>query len=291
MTIEADSQETNEQTQEQLDAAEAAAFESGFANARGDEPPTEEATPTASEPPQDAPKEDEPEAPKIVLAGMTEEQLISALAKANQVDEIRAESEQRVRQVFGKLGEVNALVQELKAKQQEARQGLKLDASKLSNLSAEYPELAEMLAKDLAGMVGSSTEASPQIDPTLIDKIVSDRLKTVESEIERKLEMRALSRQHKDWETVVASPEFNLWKANVLPKEQAATLEESWDAEFVAEKLTEFKAWKDKAGQARQEKQKRLEAAVTPTGDARPEAQINDDDAFVSGWKSARGVA
>lgn len=227
-------QETAEQGQD--------AFEAGFAQARGEEPPAPKSE-TEEKAEEQQPEEKAPEAKAEeppLIAGLTETQLRDLLAKANRVDTIEQETNTRLRQAFGKLGEINSLVQQL----QQTR-GNAVSVKGLKRLSEEFPEMAKMLEEDLnEALTGAG--AAPAFDQSKIDDLVSTRLTEVEDKVTKEMEKRWLSRQHKDWKEQVASADFNLWKDNVLPKEEAAVLDESWDADFVAEKLTEFKAWKDR---------------------------------------------
>lgn len=273
------------------------AFLAGFAEAHGDEPPTPAETPKSEEPapapapaaevPTETPPAETPEEEPVVFEGLTRKQLLDAIGKANQVESIRTESENRIRQLFGKIGEVNAVIQELKASQQSAR-GMAFDPTKLSNLSEIFPEVAEVLAKDLAGMVSPATGGA---DPAEVEKLLSDLVPKVEQNVERRIELRFIRRDHADFDDVVKSQEFHFWKDNVLDKELAAKLEESWDSSFVSPRLTEFKEWKAKAAQARKDKQNRLEDAITPSGTRRIEAPPDDESAFLSGFNSVRNAA
>ena len=66
-------------------------------------------------------------------------------------------------------------------------------------------------------------------------------------------------------------------------------LDSSWSAEFIGEKLTQFKDWKNKLATSQQQKRNRLEQAITPKSAASPPA-MTDDDAFIRGFKEARGI-
>lgn len=274
-------------------AAQEAAFEAGFASVRGDEPPTQEAAPAESDDKpavqtEAQPKEATPE-PAAVLAGMTEDQIKALLVKAGEVDGLKAETETRVRQVFGKLGELNSLVQQLQKSRSEST-GVKLDPSKLTRLNTEFPEMAQMLAADLAEALAASPAGQASVDPAQVDQLVSSRLSDLEEKLQHQMEMRWLSRTHKDWQSVVGSSDFRLWKDNVLAKDEAARLDESWDAEFIGGKLSEFKDWKEKSTRTATNKQKRLEAALTPQGaGASGPTAMTEEDAFLAGWKAVRG--
>lgn len=287
-----------EQVQEQHQetaVSDDAAFAAGFAQARGEEPPAAELEEQQTDTPTEETQQAAPE-PQAVLAGLTEDQLKALLAKAGEVDAVKADFEQRVRQAFGKIGEVNSEVKALVQRMEQGRgNGVKLNADSLKRMHGEFPEMAEMLAQDLSDAFAG--QGGGQVDPAAIDKIVTERLSAKEAEIERKIEKRFLKRAHPTWEQDVVSDDFRLWKDNVLPKDQAALLDNSWDSDFVGEKLTEWKAWKVKTAEAREVKertkevkQNRLAAAVAPQGAASGgPPTINEDDAFMRGFKAVRG--
>jgi hypothetical protein len=117
-----------------------------------------------------------------------------------------------------------------------------------------------------------------------LERLVDARVEKVEKANEVKL----LTMMHKDWETVVREPEFDTWKS-ALPDEERKILDDGWDAIKIGERLTAFKEWKSKSAQVKVSNQRRLEAAVTPRTTARSAPVMTDDDAFMEGFKSARG--
>ena len=258
------------------------AFAAGFSEARGDEPPAAEPAPQPDQAEEQAKQpaveaEPEPEPQQNLIAGMSEEQLRSAILKANEVDQIKP----LVEKAFGKYGELHRTVLAM----QQQRPNLNLDKSKFTRLSEEFPEIAEMLASDLSEALGD-VGGQPAVDPEAVEKIVEQRLIAQQQANER----RFLSRSHRDWEKVVTSDEFKLWQQNILPPEEAQVLATSWDADFISDKLDEFKSWRAKATAAKENKQKRLEQAVTPRGDTSgPPLAQTEDEAFLAAFKNARG--
>lgn len=286
MTTEAiESQQVEEATQDD------AGFAAGFAEARGEEPPVEAAPEVkdrvdTEQSGQTATPEETPA--QNLIAGLTEDQLKNLLMKANSIDDVNA----RVEKAFGKVGELNRTILEL---QKNRGNGAGLSVGQLKRLSGEYPELAELLASDLSEAFSNTGGGSPgqQFDPSMIEQPLADKVK----EVERNFEKRLLRKEHKDWEETVTSDDFKLWGTNVLPREEWLQLNASWDSEFIAEKLTEFKAWKQQAtaqsesqtNTQREQKQKRLEAAVTPTSGRTNGPNIqSEDDAFASGFSQVR---
>lgn len=247
--------ETPEQSEEQEAAPEQdAAFLEGFDSAQG-----VEAAPV-------------PEVAKL-FGKYTEAEVLALLEKVGEVDKLK----EREAKVFGTLGSYKQQLDQLRS-QPAAK---KFDA-KLDRMSAEYPEMAEALREDLVGLQGSS------FDPEAVERIVTERLEAASKVNETKL----LSVMHPDWKTIPSSNEFTQWRGTLSPQE-LQIVDESWDALSVGNSLSTFKAWKSQAtqaAQAKQSRQNRLEAAVTPKGGQKPPPAQTENDAFLAGWKSVRGV-
>ena len=266
-----------ELNQEQDDAA----FEAGFAEARGEEPPTqpEPAAEVAESPEQQETEEQSEETVEAeeepLYAGLTESQLKAQLARVAEIDEVKA----HVRQAFGKLGEMN---QKLMSVQSASA---KLSPGQLKKLSSEFPEMAALLEEDLSSLsVGNNG-----FDPTQIRQELEGKFSAELQQIKQEQELKMLSMRHRDWQTIRSSDDFRVWE-QTLPTEERQKLNDSWDALYVSDKFDEFKSWRDRAQSTKQHKTQRLAAAVTPTGvpKAGP-STINEDDAFLAGWKSVRG--
>lgn len=257
-------------------------FDAGFAEARGEELPTEQEPEQQEqvEVAEEVAAEPEPEQQAATLiAGLTEEQVKELLLKAGQVDELSGQ----LRKAFGRLGEVNGEIQQLRQ-----RGGVKLSADKLKRLSAEYPELADALAEDLSGALEAGAPSGPAFDVNGFSNAVEQRLSAQQQQMNQEIEKRLLTRAHRDWLDVVKSNDFQLWATQVLPKEESTKLAETWDADFISDKLTEFKEFRDKSAKTQQSKQKRLEAAVAPRGGAPTQAIQSEEEAFAKAFKGVR---
>lgn len=267
-----------------VEVVDEAAFAAGFTEVQGDEPSAD--VPVAEEVQT---QEEEPpvveETQQTLIAGLTEDQVKNLLLKAGEVDKLS----DRIEKAFGKHGEAMRAIQQL---QQRQTGGVQLNASALKRLSSEFPEMAEMLASDLSeALAGQSGGASqPSYDPDLIEQHLQGRVADVRAGLEQDMEKRLLKREHRDWETVVTSDDFKLWKDNVLNQEDSQKLGASWDSDFISEKLDEFKAWRNKSSVSKENKQKRLEAAVTPRGGSgQPSTIQSEEEAMFSAFKNARG--
>lgn len=255
-------------------------FDAGFAEARGDESPTEPeqvAEEHVEEPVVEA--EPVPEQPQeSLIAGLTEEQVKNLLLKAGQVDELSGQ----LRKAFGRMGEFNNEIQQLRQ-----RGGVKLSADKFKRLGEQYPELAEALAEDLSGAL-EAPSSGPAFDINGFSNAVEQRLSAQQATLNQEIEKRLLTRAHRDWADVVRSNDFQLWAANVLPKEDSTKLAETWDADFISDKLDEFKSFREQSTKTQQSKQKRLEAAVAPKGGAPTQAIQTEEEAFAKAFNKQR---
>jgi len=221
----------------------------------------------------------EPEAPKLI-AGYTEDEVKKAFATI-------AALEQRESKIFGSMGSMKQSIESLRSSQQApaaAAPALNWGPDKLKRLSAEFPELAAILAQDLDGMSIAGGQANPQ----QIEQIVEQRIQTSLDKTSQAYEAKFLAVQHPDWRKVVAAEDFVGWKETLAPEDKAE-LDASWDAEFIGEKISQFKEWKSKTSQTKQTNQRRLEAAITPKSGNSPKPASTETDAFLSGFKSVRG--
>lgn len=279
MTVETtEGAEVEQQVQTPEQAAQA--FAAGFEDDEDTQTPTpaaESAQPAAKEEPQ--PAQDTPSAPKY--AQITEDQFNDLMAKVSQIDEGR----RQIDTLSGHLGGMKQVVEGLK------QQRKSLSAGQLKRVAAEFPELAEALQSDLSELGGAS------VDPVEIDKRVESVVETRVAAKAIEFETKLLRFYHRDWSEVVVSPDFLAWKGQ-LPEAERTKLDTSNDGEYIADKLTEFKAAKaakDKAAAEAAEKarssdkrQQRLEAAVPPrgTGGHTPSRSGVPSD-FQAGWDSA----
>lgn len=215
------------------------------------------------------PPKPEPEPEVKLIAGYTEDQIKEAFAT---IDSLK----QRESKVFGSLGSMKQTLDSIRTQQQAP--AVKVTPDSFKRLSKEFPEIAQMLAEDLGESFSGS---APVFDDTKID----ERIQTSNKAIESKL----LTIQHRDWKTVTQSDDFRGWKDS-LPPATKAELESSWDAEFLGEKISEFKEWKAKASQSKQVNRQRLEAAIPPkSGNASGKPALSETDAFAAAFNKARG--
>lgn len=254
-------QEPQEQGQQTVDdAQEDAAMKAAIAEARGDEPPVvpEPAETQQVDAPETTEAKETPEEPKAILAGLTEEQVKQLLAKAGEVDDLKAQ----VRVVHGRFGELNSRIQHLNKVGMSEE-----DLSKAKSIATKYHEAildgdmekANELYLQSMQLMPRQQVQQPQID-----------IGSALTEQTQKFEVKLLSMKHPDWRQQYQSSDFSLWM-QTIPEADRQELGNSWDAAYISNKLDEFKSWRSKStqsGQQTQKKQQRLVNAVTPQGTA-----------------------
>lgn len=293
------------QTNEAADAAEEDAFLAAFGPVPDDKP--------AKEPKPDEPVKNEkteqghtegngeasegdtstPTPSPALFAGLTEEQIQGALARSGAL-------QATVDKMAGRIGSLMQQVEAFKnTPPQQATQAaaVALDL-KLEKLSSSFPELAEMLREDLKVLqsppVAALTPETPQgITQEQIDAMLNERLGKTQAEMKEQIEMKVLSITHPDWLSVIKTPQFNLWRGNVLSPEEAQSLMASDDSAFIGQYLTKFKAWRDSAPAAapvQKPKADRLANAVRSQGGQAVAASgpMTEEDAFLAGFKNDR---
>lgn len=235
--------------------------------------PTE--TPERIEPPQDETTQDETPAepapaapaPPVKFAQIPEDEYLSLKATAAKIPEIEARSQQQLDKAFGKIGELGRLVQESRTSSGG------LTKEDVDQFRGDFPELAGVLDK----MVGPK-----QINT---DEVVKPAL----AELERKFEVRLVTRAHRDWQEVSRSEDFKAWTA-AKPQDYQQQLATSWDADFLIDALTEFKeSRKAPAAPAPAKVSTRkdvLASAIQPRGSVGHQTGANDEDEFMSGFQT-----
>jgi hypothetical protein len=272
---EAQEQLTEEQ-QREAEAAQEAAFVEGFDAPEDEDSPAQTPEPKVDTPPE--PQATDPES-KVETQPLTAEQV------RQELEILREATAADIRKVFGKLGEVGSIVQELRKPRQAGP--VKLPEGSFKRMTEEFPEMTKYLQDDLAEVLSQLGGAPAAIDADTITQALNPRFEETLSEVDKRVERRLLRRDHPDWDKVTKSPEFADWKAKVLPPEEAAVLDESWDADFIGGKLTDFKAWKAAKEAKAAERQQRLDAAITPTHGRREvplEEPADVEDAFLEGF-------
>ncbi len=256
-----------------------------------------DATSTPAEPP-----------PKYVQ--LTETELETLRARGKLVEEIRDSTAKQFDTAFGKMGAFQQVLNQLKEQLQRGNglQPLEISKDDLAQLKEQYPDLAEVIAADLKTVFGKARGGS--VNQEQLDEIVQKRvdaaIPTLEAQVIRKWEMKALKKEVPDWEGVVKSKEFNEWYRQ-QPVEYQQGTRDSEEAQVVIDVINDFrKAQKaskeaaDKAAaaaaakaaaEARQReaattRNQQLAAAVQPQGAGGHPSGPNPIDEFEAGFAS-----
>lgn len=271
-------------TEAEQTAADEAAFADGFNGVRTDDEPViqvaekpelkQEAEGTAAE----EVKTEATDEPTKVLAGLTEEEVKTLFAKAAHVDDLIAQQQK----AFGKIGELNQTLQQLKA--QPKQTGGVLEIKALKRFSENYPEEAEDLLKDLQDAGVTAIEQTPGIDEARTGELITAAM----SQQEQAFETRLLKVMQPDYQQQMAQPDWAIWKSTLPPEEQGV-LDNSWDANVLSERFNAFKEWKGAAMTGANKRQQRLANSIQPTGSGAAKRQTTQDDeaAFIAGFNSA----
>jgi hypothetical protein len=209
---------------------------------------------------------------------------------------VKAQLDTELAKVFGKIGEVTRTLNELKS----ARPS-RIDAAKLKTMANEWgPEFAASVAEDLSQAIVSDPGQSPEELEALItkhaSKAVEERVKEQVEKIREEIDIvngqRTLAAVlGRNWAQEFKGAEFESF-LKTLTKERVQAFNETVDPVDYIEIHRDYKAWaaaEQAKVAAKEAERKKLEAAVTPSGDGSPPPQENEEDAFVSGFKSVRG--
>lgn len=269
---------------EQSEAEALAAMESGFNGS--------DATPEQIATDANAAAVEVEDVPAVVV---TEAELREALSQ--QLEDFKAETKSKLDKAFGKFG----AIQDSLSQVQQARQGDVFTPDKLKRVSEEFPELAALLAEDLTGILGSQQSVNGKVsafDEEAFKAKVREENANQLSDYERKLEIRALTRNHKDWQDVISfdqaedgsikwvNSEFGKFVSG-LPKETQDEITSSSDADFLSGHIDAFKSARQSVADASIANAKRLEKAVIQRGVPGTAQQKTALDEMEAGFRAA----
>lgn len=210
-----------------------------------------------------------------------EDEHAKLLALLNDIPARNDLTEKEIRQIHGKFGEVNRALQELKNSNSGAA-NVRVTKDQFKRLNEEFPEIAEMLAEDLAGI---SFPSGGGVSAESVQPFVNTEVAKVREELTKTMNTNLLTIQHRDWTTVYGSEDFSTWKANQPPEVQHE-LDNSWDAMYLGEQLTKFKTWRDTVKNTKEKNNERLLKAVLPKGGTKAQnGLVSEEDAFNAQFK------
>lgn len=197
--------------------------------------------------------------------------------------QVRDLFEQNNQRIFGKFGEVQRNLQEVRqlasaARQEYVPQNVQVTAENFGKVREEFgDEFAAALATDLASIQMQQVQSG--VSQQQIDAYVNQRLEAAQNQFESKL----VSLVHPDWQEATASNEFQEWKAK-QPEQIQELLANSWDSEFIITAIGAFKQQTSRKQTITNKRTERLAAAVTPTSSGGGGYETDDD--FEAGFNS-----
>lgn len=277
-----DQQELNVQTAEQDNAD----FLSGFNAVRPDdaqalpepkvvepEPADDKPEVTSEEPPKEASKD---EAEGQTFFGMSESQIKSLLERSARVDEI----ENQLRRAHGKIGELNANLQNLSS-QQKPTQNAPAEQSGdegTDRWAEDFPEVAAIARKVAAEAVQAQLPTSQGQAAPALDQV----------EIEKAINIAVMDATNEGWRDTVNSQDFTLWIAT-QPEDVQETYNTTISAKELGKVLKSFDSWKTSTIDRSNRNKQRLEQALIPTGNASKVSHApTAHDEFLAGFNSVR---
>lgn len=276
------------------DAAEQAAFDGVFS---GDSISNEEEESSEDTQEDDQTQSEQQTAetpPETKIAGMTETQIAELLKHASRIPDL----EKQLRDSNGRYGGLKQSFEDLQKSKSNGLAG-KITADKFKRMSEQFPEIAEMLAEDLSGMIDGAPSAA--VTQEEINRQISTGISAFKSEFEKAQEAKELAKaqnrlmqKHPDFFTTTReSPQFKEWFAK-LPYASAKQLEESNDPDYVASRVDEFKqslAPENSKQQQQQQQQRRIDRAIQPEGSKAPprrNAELSEQEAFDAVFKNRK---
>lgn len=272
--------------QEVQQSEESAAFSASFNNeVRADEAPTDKEDTEQAEltdadnatQEETDPVDDEPVEAQV---GVTPEQLTAMLAKMPKIEEIEQMTNAEIRKIHGKFGELNRALLDLQKNGQGQQQAkVNFSGASFKRMQEEFPEIAEILAEDFNSF-GTSEEGNQS------SQDFKSQVAQVREELSKDMQKSLLLIQHKDAPTLLVSDDYKVWK-QTLPAEERTKLDDSWDASYISEKLTDYKSWYAAKNSGAQQRKERLQRAITPQkvqAALKPQA-MSEVDGFNSAFK------
>ena len=259
-------------------------FESGLNQSLGVEPASAVVEPIKPSVTEEA---------KTLFAGYTEDQVKEVFGKAQQFDELNSRLTKTHDTAFGKIGQLEQTIKELKAARENLPEAKPLTKDSFKSL-AEYlddEDMAIALAKDLSELHlgGQQAEVIP-VDYDAINAAFEEKFLTMSQsftakadETKKDFEIKLLTVQHPNWKDISVSDDFSNWKAT-LKQEARDTLNSTWDGTILGNAFTSFNKWQEKKAEITEKKQQRLQDALLPNSSS-GRTQEPADDAFNQGLK------
>lgn len=305
--------------------ADAAAFESGYSDARASQGVTPAEAPAAEHPAEKAQETSTQEPTKPTEgAGATDPQKTETGKPAEDEwagvpQKVRTELEalrgavskvekipDRLRNIEGHIGGLTATTRELKAALDSARTAATAAGARAptdaevkqatrnpdlwKQLKEDFPVWAEAIEPELADL-RAQMAALPKPQPVdvaaLKGEVTKDMQPLIDAAVAYGRGMARIDRKHgDDWEQLVKAPEFDAWFKTQPADVQALS---SSRVPKDAERLLDLYGDHRKKQAEKAGRNKRLDAVTQPRGTAAVTPMTSDDEAFEAGYQQARG--
>ena len=260
----------------QTDAEELASAMAGYGKTARDEPPVEEVAEPSAQQEDPTPAIEAPPEPTV-------SNLAQELKDLRERVKSTAGDADSVRKLHGEIGNINRTLKQLQgpapAEVAPADDELAAALKDAEASAEEFPEVVGPLVKALKASL--ARQAPAQAAP----EDISERVTTAVQKQREQDAREALADEHPDYETVRDTPDYQAWLASKTPEFQER-FTTTWNPAVVAKGLTEFKD----SLKARERKQNRLAAAVTPQGVPQQgkSSTLPDDAGFSVGYNKGR---
>jgi hypothetical protein len=217
---------------------------------------------------------------------ITKSQFDELMAKAAEIDQIKAEQARATDKVFGKLGGLERALQEIRG---SGTGPVTVTEDDFAEMKEVFPELAASSAAALNRVLARAKGGSGAApDPEAIKQFVEEGLAPTRKD----LIYSRLDEVIEDWQDEIKKPEFVAWR-NAQPDNVKAL----WDSPSVRDAAKMLRMYRDRETtskttsnpDSKTTRQRQIEAAVQPKGITGMPAAKSDEDDFEAGFREAIG--
>lgn len=234
------------------------------------------------------------EKPAPEFAQITVQEYQDLVAKAAAIDEIRAEYGKKFDSTFGKLGNLQQLIEQVRSSAQQGNQVSVTEEDFEELIKEGYPDLAQMNAAAFnrilskAKLTGTAPVVEAGINQDKVSEIFQNQFSSesakLREQIREEMAQEAITEMHEDFADVVNSAEFKQWteanKINETKDRKGVLFAESIDPKFVGKVISDFKASQKQAAT----RQSRIAGAVQPKGVGGHAGSSQNEDPFLDGF-------
>lgn len=235
---------------------------------------------TEATPPAAAPAEDED---PVVFDGFRRSEVKQLFERVAKVPDL----ELQLRKAHGKIGQLSTQIQtQTTAQPAPTPQAPAQTDPKLVQFQQDFPDITEYVDAVIKLKQPQPQAATPAAEQA---PVATEHAHANTGPDPMAIELAVMDRMHKGWRDTVQSQDFNLWLGA-----QSQDVQQEFGEADTADRLTavigQFSQWstaKTEAANKAAKGQQRLQAAVTPTGQAqRPTAEPTEEEAFEAAFRA-----